>query len=490
MLSKLLCCLSANVLLNVKGSVPADIVASWLSSNPFSEEPLAGYCAHAPQQEHTLTSPLNADEIEALKGATLVGLQVVVRHGARVPTSTAKPKTCFAVENFSMDFDCGVRSSVEFSTSNNAYGLRMDLEYPTATWDCPFGALNQEAASQLAALANGLRKHYDFGALGIDVDSTVFKGDDKPRILNTIYFLAAALYPAAKSIKAHATPSSTSAWSLTADCPQAKKEFSRTKKLSDIKIPPNSSRFAAKWFQVAGTVFKPVGFKDCLMQAACTPKPLPDGFTPELFRWAAREAVRANVAKFVDYAESYDALVAPAIFELQDALRLQTSGTAATKLYIYGSHDTAMIAIMVMLGIWDGVWPAYTETMVLEAYRAKTDTSKQFFRLLRKGVPVRVPRCGGTVCHIDVLLSSGPQHLRQADAWEKRCFGKSQPDVDKLWEKPFGAVGWTFALCNTLVSAAVGSLMTAACLGLKPLFKRKIRFRRDPLLVTESVCSL
>eukprot|EP00931_Biecheleriopsis_adriatica_P115826 TRINITY_DN91579_c0_g1_i1.p1 TRINITY_DN91579_c0_g1~~TRINITY_DN91579_c0_g1_i1.p1 ORF type:complete len:507 (+),score=74.54 TRINITY_DN91579_c0_g1_i1:67-1587(+) len=407
--------------------VPGVEVATWLSDDPFSDEPFAGYCAHAPVQRRTLSSPLTAQEREQLAGAELVGLQVAVRHGARIMTKPSKVQSCFQVENYTMTFECGMHRIFAMKSKRLHRKLGMEVVFPRATGHCGTGRLQDEAAAQFEALAEAMRYLYDFESLGINASTTKFRADEAPRVIDSVYLLASFLFPEAERLKLHSNVQSQAAWGNKADCPEALSLYSKAKEEVDQPIHPgpHASPLASQWQEVAGTVFRPSSFKDCLTEAACMPQALPKGFTRTLFNWAINESMHAYRAKMSR--ESCDGMVAPAIFELQDMLREQTTHSKHP-LVIYGTHDTALVCILVALGAWDGKWPTYAETVVVEAYShqgaSRAGQSRAFFRLLRRGQALRLPGCGGrTICEVDVFSKLGPQALRDTATWRKQCHG-------------------------------------------------------------------
>eukprot|EP00930_Biecheleria_cincta_P088410 TRINITY_DN7763_c0_g1_i3.p1 TRINITY_DN7763_c0_g1~~TRINITY_DN7763_c0_g1_i3.p1 ORF type:complete len:495 (-),score=74.73 TRINITY_DN7763_c0_g1_i3:390-1874(-) len=450
--------------------VPREKVATWLSANPFSDEPFGGYCAHAPVQMLTVSSPLTSEEQLLLRGTKLVGLQVAFRHGARVMTKPSKVLQCFQVENYSMDFDCGIRRDSEYSAGHDQRHLKIEEVFPRSTGHCGTGRLQNEAVAQFEALAKALQENYDFKALGINVSSTKFRSDESPRVVAFVYLLASSLFPTGRQIRLHETIQSQAGWGGSADCPRALKEMQQAKAHADTPISGPPASFAKQWEEVAGTVFKPESFKDCLTQAACTPSSLPGGFTQQLFHWAINHSMHAYRSKFRP--ETCAALVAPAIFELQDMLREQNSEPKVEKMVLYGTHDNALVCILLALGAWDGKWPTYAETLVLESYRhTASDDGPAFVRLLRRGRPVSLPGCGGhTVCDVRDFQKLGPQKLRDPSAWHERCGGGLRATTMVSEVAPaapaIGSVPWcwwlvTLALC--LVTMAV-TLAVSQCI--------------------------
>ena len=65
-------------------------------------------------------------------------------------------------------------------------------------------------------------------------------------------------------------------------------------------------------------------------------------------------------------------------------------------LAMWATHDTTILVFLAALGVWDGQWPPYTDTVVLEVYKESDSTSlsnESYFRFLHHGVPVVFPWC-------------------------------------------------------------------------------------------------
>lgn len=458
--------------------VPAAEIATWLPDDASARGMFAGYCAHPPIQARTVSSKPTAEERATLDGAELVGLQVLVRHAARVPTTPTRMDVCFDVENYSMHFSCGLEEIMMYDSTRGGAELQMVLQYPRANGRCGTGRLQDEARRQMEEVGLALRSSYDFDALGIDVNSSTFRADEQQRVVASMYFLLSSLFPDAGSITLELDIESESAWALRAACPLAAAEWSVASKRASTRIPPETSELAQKWLDVAGTVYRPIDFKDCLTEAACTPLDLPAGFTAELFAWALESSNLANAAKWNGRPDLMAALAAPAIFELQDVLREQVGegGSARRRLAIYGTHDNAIVGLLVAIGLWDQQWPTYAEVIVLEAYKQHSAAGQtSLFRLLRRGRPIVLPGCGGrSVCDTEVFLRLGPQELRDPEVWRVRCEASRHdptPQSQQLESFPATSVGTSYvflAAPGFLIAVFSAALGAAAVLRQTP----------------------
>merc|ERR1712196_46719 len=115
---------------------------------------------------------------------------------------------------------------------------------------------------------------------------------------------------------------------------------------------------------------------------------------------------------------------APALFELHNFAQRQARGLEPP-LALRSTQDTTIIAMLVSLGVWDGVWPPYTDTMVLETYRARSNTSRSLFRLLRHGKALRFQSDHKPVVEglydLEQFLPSAVSRLRDKNMWSSLC---------------------------------------------------------------------
>jgi len=172
---------------------------------------------------------------------------------------------------------------------------------------------------------------------------------------------------------------------------------------------------------------------DPLLAGNCSSS-LPEGWdhVRPLFDEAVGRHYRLVHDRYVGFQEAYTLLVAPALLELQDFARRQASGAENRTLALWATHDTTIIPLLVALGAWDGVWPQYSESLVLEVYRAsEASGGRAFVRLLRRGKPVTIPSCGSSgplgLCDLEQFLPGNIVALRDPAVWESACaLDKSQ----------------------------------------------------------------
>jgi len=234
----------------------------------------------------------------------------------------------------------------------------------------------------------------------------------------------------------HVMPKAVDHWTGHPDCPEmleAQSALTRSAELPIIPLNPDNydSRMAQLWIDVTGTIFRPISAKDCLTEAVCTPQPLPKGFTKELFSWAMYKSLKAQQMKFSSKPVVAKVLASQVLFDLQDMFEAQVKNNgdaSAPPLALTSTHDTTLIQLLVAMDLWDGQWPTYAETLILEAYRnISAGEVKASFRLLRRGKPLNIPACGGkTICPAEVLNQLGIPLLRDPAQMDNYCFGPEQ----------------------------------------------------------------
>lgn len=415
------------------GAGPEEDVATWLPNDPFvGGVGYAGYCGHPPIQQTTVPAPLNDEEKAVLNGTELVGLQVVFRHGSRVPATPTK--LCFNLPHFtSVNYTCGIRETFAWTknTPNNT-NLRLETIYPPDTGRCGTGRLQDEAALQFKAVAKALKTAYDFDQIGIHAGSTFLRADEVPRTQASAFLLASELFPNIATMDLHLMPEALDPWGgKAANCPlmlAAEAEFAATVDQPSFASGPHGNKFAQRYADVTGTLFLPISGKDCLTEAVCTPGKLPPGFTKEMFLWAMNKSIHAQRVKYAAKPSIATVLSAPALWDLQDRLREQIHNRRNVhRLALYSTHDNVMVRLLSGVGLWDGEWPAYAETLILESWRTKSSRKGNtggFFRIVRRGKPLIVPGCNNkTVCSEDVFHQLGWPWLRDKAQMSLHCTG-------------------------------------------------------------------
>ena len=206
--------------------------------------------------------------------------------------------------------------------------------------------------------------------------------------------------------------------------------------MSKHSVQHETQDFAKQWKQAAGTDFQP-GFKDCLLVATCSDQRelrLPELLQPgsPLFQEALRVSLKMYQEHYLRDPEALHLLAAPVLIELENFMIKQAT-QSSPMLAMWATHDTTMLVLLAALGVWNGQWPPYTDTIVLEVYKETSiSNSSAHFRFLHHGVPVVFPWCESIsngqipgvpgLCNLQSFLPPwivpyrNMQHLREACA--------------------------------------------------------------------------
>jgi len=407
-------------------------------------------CAHPPEpQRAAAPGPLDEKTLEE-HGLEFVALNVVFRHGAR--SVMHSPYDCFPKQFAdSIISDCGVHTGNMLDWLANETAKRKEVagtpplvkkyhgDYGTygeaSASSCGPAQLLDEAVDQFEALGGALRGAY-FGRLPEEpsLDSTWLYSTDTDRTIASTYLLQHFLFSGSKAgsrplrtAELQTRSQDSDAWARRVPCPAAEKaveEASEQAGTPDDFLGPLKKRWLAKF----GKPFS----QDChdpVLVANCSGKLPADALSGEDSLLA--EVVVANFlhakAKYLDAKEAWTSLVGPALLELQDLARRQAEGKERKALALWATHDTVILPMLVSLGVWDGVWPQYTEAILLEVYREKANGGKAWVRLLRRGEPLEVPSCHplgpGGLCDLEHLLPKEVARLRDLPVREQLCTG-------------------------------------------------------------------
>ena len=441
--------LALALLLHAMASPPAAFQEALL-------QPYAGYCAHPPvAQQDAIAGPL-AGEVLSHTRLHLVGVQVVFRHGAR---DLSSDRACFATME-AVFRNCSVQQLVSFETGEKEHEetaplLRKMLDaYPSMEENmpgsgyisqavgCGKGVLLNDAIPQTIALAHSIEQKY-FRSLPStpSLDTTRMYSTGKERTQATLFLLQKHLFKdeSARARSFYSRPVSSDPWDLNQHCPRVghmrhARHFQTDPRIIELRFPS----FARRWREAAGTEFQ-ASFKDCLLVAQCSGQQallLPEGLQPdsELFKEAltiSLELFQEHFSKDDTTVEQMQLLAAPALLELDQVLQHQADETDSTAFALWATHDTTILVMLVALGLWDGQWPPYTDTLVLEVYKELREQGSQgsggaFVRLLHGSTVLRLPWCKvhGRIpglCSVQSFLPPAIERFRDMNAYRRAC---------------------------------------------------------------------
>lgn len=250
-----------------------------------------------------------------------------------------------------------------------------------------------------------------------------------------------------------------------------------------MKERPNWKRaftakdFAKRWKQAAGTDFQP-GFKDCLLVAKCSEQQelqLPELLQPgsPLFREALQVSLQMYQEHYMRDPVALHLLAAPSLLELEHTMASMLSQRGQS-LAMWATHDTTILVLLAALGLWNGQWPPYTDTLVLEVYNS---TGESYFRLLHHGNPLLLPWCETSdvethhssllpgLCNVKSFLPPWIAPFRNMQLLREACAKASPIELDQNKEDPL-ASQWDrrLKLLGRISSFATYAISAAFCM--------------------------
>lgn len=199
--------------------------------------------------------------------------------------------------------------------------------------------------------------------------------------------------------------------------------------------------FAEKWRLAAGTDFE-AGFHDCLLVAKCSAQQylkLPDKLQPDsaLFRDALRLSLELFQKHYLQDPRALHLLAAPVLVELEKFMYQQVK-LSSPVLALWATHDTTILVLLAALGLWNGQWPPYTDTLVVEVYReTHGEAPASFFRFLHHGTPLVFPWCERRaipgLCSLESFIPPWMVQFRNIQDLRKACSGSLGSESVERW---------------------------------------------------------
>ncbi|NXA89399.1 PPA6 phosphatase, partial [Melanocharis versteri] len=92
----------------------------------------------------------------------------------------------------------------------------------------------------------------------------------------------------------------------------------------------------------------------------------------------------------------------------------------ARKLFLYASHDSALLPILLALGIFDQKWPPYASDVTLELYQHR-HSKEWFVRMAYRGEEKVVKGCKAGLCPLEEFLEVLSQYAVTPEEYSKLC---------------------------------------------------------------------
>ncbi|KAH3759192.1 counting factor 60 [Pelomyxa schiedti] len=131
---------------------------------------------------------------------------------------------------------------------------------------------------------------------------------------------------------------------------------------------------------------------DCGHSMQCHDMPLPAGLTEELLIQVF-DAVMWQTAATYSYPDpqSYGRIAMGLLLgDIMDQMLDAVDGAPQPKISLFSAHDSSVMVVLSMLGIWDELWPSYASYIMFELY---TVQGKDFIRVVYNGKQLPIPGC-------------------------------------------------------------------------------------------------
>ncbi|XP_030805578.1 lysophosphatidic acid phosphatase type 6 isoform X1 [Camarhynchus parvulus] len=113
---------------------------------------------------------------------------------------------------------------------------------------------------------------------------------------------------------------------------------------------------------------------------------------------------------------------------IKAAINPSNPAEKARKLFLYASHDSTLIPLLLALGTFDNKWPPYAADVTLELYQHRR--SKEWFvRMTYQGEEQVVKGCKGGLCSLEEFLEVLSRYSVTPEKYNSLCC-----KVDRSWE--------------------------------------------------------
>ena len=222
-------------------------------------------------------------------------------------------------------------------------------------------------------------------------------------------YLKDFLFPDLKNVKVSVDEYADDALASNFQTPrslQLQEEFANSTGHLEVVASEEYGQCKELWEREIGSKYIPVAM-DCLLSAHCANVSLPRGLTysHRLLDCVFEVELKDRKAFFGQSDTDFKSKglersflrIAPLIKEINERLDAGQSGFMA-------SHDTTLVLLLQGLGdLWDGVWPKYAETLVIERHVSVTDEKHYVNRIIRDGAHV-ADQVGGSIISADSPL--------------------------------------------------------------------------------------
>ncbi|XP_032909333.1 lysophosphatidic acid phosphatase type 6 isoform X2 [Catharus ustulatus] len=129
-----------------------------------------------------------------------------------------------------------------------------------------------------------------------------------------------------------------------------------------------------------------------------------------LFLLKDREVLQMNVGLLLNTLQE----------NIKAALNPSNPAEKARKLYLYASHDSTLIPLLLALGTFDDKWPPYAADVTLELYQHR-HSKEWFVRVSYRGEEQVVKGCKAGLCPLEEFLEAVSQYSVTPEEYNNLC---------------------------------------------------------------------
>ena len=313
---------------------------------------------------------------EPIKNADLIQVQIITRHGARVPLHL--PKT------FSNVWECR-NTEIRSISSDISHYSKIHVSFGKSIYNgnCHQGQLIENGTYQLNELGRYMREIYvkKLKFLPNNYEKTVkFRTTQSHRTIHSQMNFARGLFPDSYDIPIEIADQNYDFWRNAATvCPSfSKMALLASKDYEQLDDDMTKDDFANEISRKLGVKWSSVN--DVLTSALCEGYSIPENITMRDIDKAI--SLKTKQMQYVYKHDSVFRLAFAYSFgDIVNEMIKRINGESRTRFIHWSAHDGNILACLGYLGYSDGKWPSYGSYIVCELFRSRE--TKDYFVVFR-----------------------------------------------------------------------------------------------------------
>lgn len=106
--------------------------------------------------------------------------------------------------------------------------------------------------------------------------------------------------------------------------------------------------------------------------------------------------------------------------ELVDAMTATVNGAEMPLMLLYAGQDLTVGPLLITMGVYDGVWPAYASHLSLELWQQESNNA-WFVRVLYNGEELVLPACGEVFCPFNTFTRAVEPFVLSLEQYAAEC---------------------------------------------------------------------